>query len=206
MASAFKFFLLVATLVFCSQQAYSRKPYTTELGERMLFNFLMSKSSSVKTLSNLKTFKYNNCGDPTKDLADLTQFVLGPDPLSFPGPLDVSFSVSIKATLDTPIKADVTLSKKVGDAWLKIPCVGLIGSCTYQDVCQYLGLITQCPDPFVSAGIPCQCPFSQGTYTLPTAEFDVEVAIFPSGDYHAIANLTHNTNSIACAEIYASFD
>uniref|UniRef100_A0A2C9KU99 MD-2-related lipid-recognition domain-containing protein n=1 Tax=Biomphalaria glabrata TaxID=6526 RepID=A0A2C9KU99_BIOGL len=107
----------------------------------------------------------------------------------------------------TPFEqADVVLEKKVGDSWLKIPCIGFIGSCEYDDVCEFLSLITECPQPFVDAGVPCKCPFQKGVYKLPKTEFDVEIPIFPPGDYHGKANLTHNDQSVACVELFTTFD
>ena len=62
------------------------------------------------------------------------------------------------ASITIAVQAQVYLGKKVGSTWIKIPCIGNIGSCTYDDLCELLAGVT-CPDPFVSAGVPCQCPF-----------------------------------------------
>ena len=62
------------------------------------------------------------------------------------------------ASINIGVQAQVYLGKKVGSTWIKIPCIANIGSCTYDDLCELLAGIT-CPDPFVSAGVPCQCPF-----------------------------------------------
>ena len=45
----------------------------------------------------------------------------------------------------------------------------------------------------------------QGNYNLPTASFDVETDIFPSGDYHGQANLTVNNEVVGCYDILATF-
>ncbi|CAL1535895.1 unnamed protein product [Lymnaea stagnalis] len=196
--------ILVATL---STTGECKVRYNEIEAQRMLFDLLMSKpdKSTLSKVPGLKTYKYVNCGNPSTDLANLLQLVIGPDPLTFPGPLNVQFSVNIKTLVDAPIKGQLLLAKKVGDSWLKIPCVGIIGSCTYDDVCALLALISECPPQFVTAGVPCQCPFQKGSYTLPTAEFDVEIPLFPAGDYHAVANLTRNADSISCVEIFATF-
>ena len=55
----------------------------------------------------------------------------------------------------------VYLGKKVGSIWVKVPCIGEIGSCTYDDLCSILSMIPECPDPFTSNGVPCQCPFKK---------------------------------------------
>ncbi|RUS72979.1 hypothetical protein EGW08_019262 [Elysia chlorotica] len=54
----------------------------------------------------------------------------------------------------------VVLSKKLGSTWIKIPCIGVIGSCEYADVCDLLKN-AECPPPFQAKNIPCKCPFNQ---------------------------------------------
>ncbi|KAK7491165.1 hypothetical protein BaRGS_00017602 [Batillaria attramentaria] len=152
----------------------------------------------------LQSYTYKNCGSPDKELFNLISLNLSPDPLSFPGPLSVNFSGQIKSTVDAPLKAVVYLGKKVGSTWIKIPCIGQIGSCTYDDLCSSLSNI-QCPPEFVSAGVPCKCPFKAGSYKLPTVNFDVGAAVFPPGDYHGQANLTYNNALVGCYEIYVTF-
>ncbi|KAH9495929.1 Ganglioside GM2 activator [Bulinus truncatus] len=196
----------VLAILYNVHSADTRVHYTVEKAQKDLFDFLMTKSDQhLNRKPGLKTFKYNNCGNPAYELANLTSLVLGPDPLLFPGVLYVQFAVDVHTVVDTPVKADVLLEKKVGSNWLKIPCVGFIGSCTYDDVCELLSQIPECPEPFVDAGVPCQCPFQKGSYSLPQTEFDVEIPIFPSGDYHARANLTRNDDWVACVEIFATF-
>ncbi|XP_055895509.1 ganglioside GM2 activator-like [Biomphalaria glabrata] len=201
--------LVSITLVILYQvdTVHSHVRYTVQQAQKDLFDFLMTKSEKTPPRKpQLKTYKYINCGDPKKELANLTSLVLGPDPLVFPGALYVEFAVKIHTLVDTPLKADVVLEKKVGDSWLKIPCIGFIGSCEYDDVCEFLSLITECPQPFVDAGVPCKCPFQKGVYKLPKTEFDVEIPIFPPGDYHGKANLTRNDQSVACVELFTTFD
>merc|ERR1712213_220250 len=129
----------------------------------------------------LTGYKFSNCLPADKENGVISSLVFKPDPLVFPGPLSVTFKEEIKA----PLKGEVVLHKKVGSTWIKIPCIGKIGSCTYDDVCDLLSGISECPSSFVNAGIPCNCPFEKKTYTLPGADFTVEAAVFPAGDYHA---------------------
>lgn len=153
----------------------------------------------------LKNYVFKNCGDSKTDLAQVGNIVLGPDPVHFPGPLTVSFEVNITKTLDAPIKGQVVLSKKFGESWIKIPCIGLIGSCQYDDLCDILKNAV-CPPPFQDHDIPCKCPFTQGQYALPSSKFVVEVPVFPTGEYHAHGNLTSNGQRVACVDLMVSFD
>ena len=48
--------------------------------------------------------------------------------------------------------------------WHPVVCIEGFGSCNYTNVCELLSLVTQCPDPLIAAGIPCECPFMQVCY------------------------------------------
>ncbi|BFZ15278.1 hypothetical protein BsWGS_18317 [Bradybaena similaris] len=170
-----------------------------------ILDFWLQTLIQQENPARLTTYKYDNCGNPSKEVGNITSLIIGPDPLQFPGPLYVEFSGVAKQTVQSPITVALLLEIKVGNNYVKIPCISQIGSCTYEDVCELLSQITECPAPLVSAGIPCQCPFPQGAYNLPRTEFDVTVPVFPAGDYHAVANITSSTTSVACVELFVTF-
>lgn len=62
-----------------------------------------------------------------------------------------------------PFQGVVTLEKKVAEIWIQIPCIDQMGSCTYDNLCSILDDIIPpgqpCPEPLVTYGIPCHCPF-----------------------------------------------
>jgi len=153
----------------------------------------------------LKSWKFTNCLPTAKEVMIADPVTFGPDPLVFPGPLSVAFTVNFTADVDSPLKTSVYLGKKVGSSWVKVPCIGQIGSCTYDDLCDILSTIGECPGPFSDNGVPCMCPFKKGSYTLPTSNFDVESAIFPPGDYHGQANLTMGATVVGCYNVLATF-
>lgn len=55
------------------------------------------------------------------------------------------------------------VEKALGDLWIQLPCIDQLGSCTYNDVCSILDELippgTPCPEPLLTYGIPCHCPF-----------------------------------------------
>lgn len=55
------------------------------------------------------------------------------------------------------------VEKALGDLWIQLPCIDQLGSCTYNDVCTILDNLippgTTCPEPLLTYGIPCHCPF-----------------------------------------------
>ena len=57
------------------------------------------------------------------------------------------------------LQATLDISKKVAGVWIKLPCVDNFGSCKYDDLCDLLSQVGDCPDPIVTSGLGCQCPF-----------------------------------------------
>lgn len=44
--------------------------------------------------------------------------------------------------------------------WVTLPCVDNLGSCTYDDLCNYGYSINEtCPEQFLNSNVPCRCPF-----------------------------------------------
>jgi len=176
-----------------------------EEGNNLLKILLHPKFMAPSYKSTLGTFKYINCGTPA-DLINVTTLTAIPDPISFPGTLGINFAGVFRQTLQPPLKTSVELYRQVGDEWIKIPCIGSIGSCSYDDLCELLQGAT-CPDIFVNNGVPCKCPFTKGSYKLPNVSFDIDAAVFPPGDYHAKGTLVTGDSGTptGCVELYASF-
>ncbi|XP_044310549.1 ganglioside GM2 activator [Varanus komodoensis] len=107
------------------------------------------------------------------------------------------------------INANVTLEKRLGELWIKIPCMDDLGSCVYDDVCAKLDLLVppgqQCPEPLESVGIPCHCPFKAGSYNLPPSEFFIPNIGLPSfltnGDYKIKAVLSNGDQELSCVKL-----
>lgn len=149
-------------------------------------------------------FQYNNCGHPATDVFNLTSFSVSPDPIKLPGIVSIAASMKFRVTGRSPIKLQVDYYKKLGESWLKIPCIAEIGSCTYEDICDILNLIPVCPPQLVDAGIPCKCPFAQGTYKLPKSDFPIPLPLLPNGDYRIKAVFTNGQTPGACIELFFS--
>jgi len=59
----------------------------------------------------LKSFTFKDCGG-TDAVVNFNSLVLTPDPLAFPGPLNVAADFKIKSPLNQPLKVRVSLSEK----------------------------------------------------------------------------------------------
>ena len=44
-------------------------------------------------------------------------------------------------------------------SWLEVPCIDNFGTCIYENVCDLLSQITNCPSQLVKIGLDCHCPF-----------------------------------------------
>ncbi|XP_019614496.1 PREDICTED: ganglioside GM2 activator-like [Branchiostoma belcheri] len=149
-------------------------------------------------------FSWHNCGsadDPVK-VKDVT---LTPDPVKLPGEVKTGFTAQLLKTVDKPIKAALVIKKKVLFAWIEVPCVDSVGSCTYTDLCAKIpGKPTDaCPPPLSTYNIPCHCPFKAGNYTLPPSNFDLpSIGSLPEwleeGDYSVQATISSNSTRLAC--------
>lgn len=204
--NAASFCILAVVISVCAADSQNVIKFKVEeAGNKLLQILLHPKFMAPSYKSTVGAFKYINCGTPA-DLVNVTTFTATPDPISFPGTLGINFAGEFKQTLQPPLKATIVLQRKVGSGWIKIPCIGKIGSCTYDDLCELLAGAT-CPDPFVTNGVPCKCPFTKGSYKLPNVSFDIDAAVFPPGDYHAKANLVTGDSATpsGCVELYASF-
>ncbi len=61
------------------------------------------------------------------------------------------------------LKVALTVKRKLGPLWIKVPCDGKVGSCYYGDVCSLSPFkhVSTCPRIFTQNGLPCKCPVSQ---------------------------------------------
>ena len=142
-------------------------------------------------------------GSQTVDLRIRSGSIM-PDPVAMPGTITVAVNLTLTKTLRSPLKAEVTLKKRVGTSstYVTIPCIGNIGSCTYEDLCELIPYIGGCPPPLSTYNIPCQCPFAAGNYSLPQYEFDLPYpsdvpSWLVSGDYYGKAVLTDSAGDPA---------
>uniref|UniRef100_A0A0B7AIV1 MD-2-related lipid-recognition domain-containing protein n=1 Tax=Arion vulgaris TaxID=1028688 RepID=A0A0B7AIV1_9EUPU len=149
-------------------------------------------------------FSWSSCG-PANQLVDIHNLSITPSPLYFPGKLNFGFDIVFHDSIASDAHVSATLllqySTRSG-VWIKIPCIGQIGSCTYNDVCALSQAIV-CPDELKHRGIPCTCPINKGEYILPNFSVEVDASVFLSGNYQAkvVFNKT-GTGQIACYQVH----
>ncbi|XP_076993557.1 ganglioside GM2 activator [Tamandua tetradactyla] len=173
---------------------------------------LVGPAAPAQVLRNqFSSFSWDNC-DEGKDPAVVKSLTVEPDPVAIPGNLTVSAEVKTSVPLTSPQKVELTVEKEVAGFWIKIPCLDQIGSCTYDDFCNVLNIIIppgqDCPEPLHTYGLPCHCPFKDGTYSLPKSDFtmpDLEVPSWlTSGNYRLHGILSSRGKRLGCLKVSVS--
>jgi len=154
-------------------------------------------------------FSWTNCGNKD-DPVQVKQLSVLPDPLPFPGNITLAVNVNNTIDLKSPIKVDLELYKHEVFIWIPIPCIDNVGSCTYDDICELLATIPECPPELKKYGITCKCPILKADYVVPTTTIDVVIpgpipTFLVSGKYKARANVTNAATNepIICLEVTA---
>lgn len=146
----------------------------------------------------------------------LNSLHLSPSPLTLPGSFNVSASLSINRYLTGSTKLEVDIQKNVAGVWTTIPCISDFGSCTYDNFCGMLrGLMfNKCDKEMEAKGVPCDCPFPTGTFTLPTQTVKVtneQISQIPvpnflvNGEYYLKAEFKDvYDRTIGCFEVFVA--
>uniref|UniRef100_K7GAE9 Ganglioside GM2 activator n=1 Tax=Pelodiscus sinensis TaxID=13735 RepID=K7GAE9_PELSI len=188
-----------------------------ELVSNVLKGFIITVRGSMRTLSpcqqaQVDGFSWKNCDNGT-DPVEVQSLSLAPDPICIPGDLKVNLAVSSKVDLTSPLKVVLTVEKKIADMWIKIPCLDQIGSCTYEDLCNILDNAippgTPCPEPLLSYGLPCHCPFKQGSWLNPVGERQKPPCangsvLVLNGDYRIEGVMSNGAQQLSCVKMALS--
>ncbi|XP_067661320.1 ganglioside GM2 activator-like [Haliotis asinina] len=192
---ALTFILVVQGVIF---------PHNKFLFDQMSLLSSFDSSRQYEAVTKLSEYKFENCGNVSDEKFIVTNLVFVPDPLVFPGTFNVSFDAELKIDVPDNLTAVVQMSKRVNRQDVPIPCEGNVGSCVYGNLCTILKGV-ECPQEFVTAQVPCNCPFKAGTYSLPVASFKVNTVFLPPGVYAITVSLTHNDIDLGCYKLVATF-
>lgn len=169
---------------------------------------LLVERSGSRRLSKVGGFSWENCGEG-KDPVVLQSLSVAPDPISIPGNLRISAAVNGNKAMASPLKTVLVVEKALGDLWIQLPCIDQLGSCTYDDICTILDTLippgTPCPEPLLTYGIPCHCPFKAGSYSLPASDFALPDVELPSwmtnGNYRVRAVVSSKGEELSCVKL-----
>ena len=109
-------------------------------------------------------FTLTNCGDPNTDFVVVRKAQIDtPMPIKQGDYIMGSVAVSIVNDMAN-ISATVLIEKQLTKSqWIKVPCLGEVGSCPYPDVCSELSKIPDCSQYL---GQECQCPIKARDFNL----------------------------------------
>lgn len=169
-------------------------------------------NQQVARLLYLSNLSWRNCG-PTSDPLKLRKLSVSPQELRFPENIRLSVDADLRAEAEQPIRVSVTMKRKVAWWWLTVPCEGVVGSCSFADVCPliqgYLPAGPGCPEEFTARNLPCRCPFKKDTYSVSNLPLYLPPISLPSwlvnGRYFIKANIWSGRSHFGCISFYARF-
>jgi len=180
-----------------------------------LFGFLVqcNIAQTNDSIVMLSAFSWSDCGGSAA-AAKLESFSLKPDPLILPGNVIISAKGSSKVDAVSPLKASLSIKRKVAFWWVKVPCVDGVGSCDYSDFCQVLEnffpVSDPCPPVFTKHNIPCHCPIPKGEYEIPSDTVPIPKDPLPSfltdGDYQIQLSIENSGSIFTCLHMFLSLD
>ncbi|KAH3834712.1 ganglioside GM2 activator-like isoform X1 [Dreissena polymorpha] len=145
-----------------------------------------------------KGFSWKNCGQSSA-LVDIRSLSLSPDPLSLPGPVNVAAYFTVNRALNAPLKARLTVYKKILFTYIKVR------SFKFGDMCSSLAKYKyRCPDQLKKIGIKCSCPIAPNTYNLGMTQFYVSSKRIPKGDYRIVMDISMNQSQVLCIDVHFS--
>jgi len=153
-------------------------------------------------------FTITSCGDPKTDYVVVKKCdVTSPMPIHEGDYITGSFDVAIVNDMSA-ISATVTIEKQMTEhSWIKVPCVGKVGSCTYNDVCSLLKEIPA-DDCKAILGQDCQCPIKANEIQKDNFKFGPvpKIPSMLSGNFRVTVNAMETTTQkrIACYVVTAS--
>jgi len=156
----------------------------------------------------LQSFAWSTCSGPDA-LAVINKLVVS-EPLSIPGNVTITLDSYLSRLIESPLKVEVHISRKVGFIWIDVPCIDNIGSCLYEDICTAIPFPPDapCPEPFISLGFPCHCPFPQGAYMAEKRTVHIPGENIPhfltKGHYTVRVQAFSNDEEVVC--LSARFD
>lgn len=116
----------------------------------------------------------------------------------------VSGTLIASRDLVAPITTEVVIKRSTWFGWFKIACVDNVGSCNFEDLCEFGYPADEgCPPDFKEYNVPCRCPIKKGNYTLPSTMLDfMSESSVLSGKYKGSVVMTHLDERLACYNMY----
>lgn len=137
-----------------------------------------------------------------------TSMSLSPSPAVLPGDITVGMTGTVHHNFGNDVRMRVTMQKQLLGAWTMVPCANKVGSCNYDNPCEFLSAFETsgtCPAQLAANGLPCTCPFNPSTINLPPSLFHVTHlntawSILATGRFRVRAEMIHGHDIVGCFE------
>jgi len=145
-------------------------------------------------------FQWSSCGK-ADDPVQIKTLSISPDPIVTPGNVQAELDAVITRKVTSISSLVVVMKKKLFGAWIEVPCVNNIGSCTYTDICAMAEKI-ECPHELVEKGFTCRCPVEAKEYAVSEATFKIPDLPLPAtvenGDFQVKATIMDGSSELGC--------
>ncbi|XP_048779323.2 ganglioside GM2 activator-like [Ostrea edulis] len=138
-----------------------------------------------------------------------TSVTVSPSPVVIPGNLTVGMQGTVHHHFGTDVSMVVHMDKYLLGAWTKVPCTRNVGSCNYDNPCEFLSAFKSsgtCPPQLTAHGLPCTCPFNPSDINLPPTVFQVTHINaawhwMASGKFRVQAEMIHGHEVVGCFHV-----
>ncbi|XP_052808415.1 ganglioside GM2 activator-like [Mya arenaria] len=168
-------------------------------------------SALLSVAAAILHFQLEDCNNSPNKIVHLANAHLSKDPVHIPGPETGDVDLQILHPINGSYALNVHVQRKVLFAFIEVPCISNIGSCTY-DLCdllsgKYFDNPQHCPVEIVSStpNFPCTCPFAAGNYHLNPTTFQIPeisgvLQWLAEGDYKVHVTVTNRLSGeeVAC--------
>ncbi|XP_052086942.1 ganglioside GM2 activator-like [Mytilus californianus] len=178
------------------------------MGSFSLIWFFTFVASGFALFATHNTFKWSDCSDPNTRVLHMTGFDVSPKPVHIPGNLSVTIVGDLAHRLQTNshYRLNVTMDKKLLSNWHAVPCAHKVGTCVYDDPCEFLQTFSSnhtCPQAFIDNGLSCTCPFDPVTLNVKNAAVEVKTipqawSFLANGDFRARVEVLDGSKMIGC--------
>ncbi|CAF3160358.1 unnamed protein product [Rotaria socialis] len=158
---------------------FSSKPNTypkrSSLKNTMLSIFFIFVIASI--IAQGQTYSHSSCSSASSIAINLHGLKIDPHPMTRPSVVSFALNVSVATVQTGPIKTQFTLKKEVLFFPVTVPCTDGVGSCTYDDWCEFS---KSCSYP-LPAGVQLFNMPMNVTSSVPTGKYSVEIRFTVGG-------------------------
>ncbi|XP_078313193.1 ganglioside GM2 activator-like [Crassostrea virginica] len=161
-------------------------------------------------VSSEATFTWWDCvpATTTHPYVTFTKMDISPSPAVLPGNITASVQATVHHNFGRDVKMVVKMDKKLLGAWTKVPCAHNVGSCNYDNPCEFLSAFQTsgtCPPQLEAHGLPCTCPFNPENINLPPSVFQAKLNTawewIATGEFRVEAEMIHGHDIVGCFHV-----